>query len=66
MVFVFYFLPLFIELYFLLLQKNFVLLTSSLFFYAWDEWLFVLLQNASGLGNYFWPSGLRKRMRGLL
>src|SRR4051812_4618857 len=51
-VFLFYFLPLFLILYFLLPQKNLILLIFSLYFYAWGEGLFVLLMIASGLGNF--------------
>lgn len=51
-VFLFYFLPLMLALYFLIPQKNLVLLLASLFFYAWGEGIYVLLMVASGLGNY--------------
>jgi alginate O-acetyltransferase complex protein AlgI len=51
-VFLFYFLPLFLICYFLLPQKNPVLLVFSLFFYAWGEGLYVLLMIVSGLGNF--------------
>jgi alginate O-acetyltransferase complex protein AlgI len=67
-IFLFYFLPLFLVLYFVLPQKNFVLLIFSLFFYAWGEGLFVLLMIASGLGNFAFArwiaqaSGIRARL----
>jgi alginate O-acetyltransferase complex protein AlgI len=51
-VFLFYFLPLFLILYFTLPFKNLVLLVFSLFFYAWGEGLYVLLMIASGIGNW--------------
>ena len=51
-VFLFYFLPLFLALYFLLPQKNAVLLVFSLAFYAWGEGIYILLMVASGLMNW--------------
>ncbi|MEA2904987.1 MAG: alginate O-acetyltransferase complex protein AlgI [Alphaproteobacteria bacterium] len=51
-VFLFYFLPAFLLLYFLTPWKNAVLLIFSLFFYAWGEGLFVLLMIGSGLFNH--------------
>jgi alginate O-acetyltransferase complex protein AlgI len=51
-VFLFYFLPAFLAAYFLLPQKNLILLVFSLFFYAWGEGIYVLLMVASGFGNY--------------
>src|ERR1039457_1547523 len=51
-VFLFYFLPAFLALYFLIPQKNLVLLVFSLFFYAWGEGIFILLMITSGLSNY--------------
>jgi alginate O-acetyltransferase complex protein AlgI len=51
-IFLFYFLPLFLVLYFATAYKNLVLLLFSLFFYAWGEGLYVLLLIASGFANY--------------
>src|SRR2546421_5138615 len=51
-VFLFYFLPLFLILYFALPFKNAVLVVFSLFFYTWGEGLYVLLMIASGIGNF--------------
>jgi len=50
--FLFYFLPLFISLYFLLPGRNFVLLTGSLIFYAWGEPVLVLVLLASLVANH--------------
>lgn len=50
--FLFYFLPLFLALYYLLPWKNAVLLLASLLFYAWGEPRFVPLLMASALLNY--------------
>jgi len=50
--FLFYFLPLFLALYYLLPWKNTVLLLASLLFYAWGEPRFVPLLMASSLLNY--------------
>jgi alginate O-acetyltransferase complex protein AlgI len=50
--FLFYFLPLFLALYYLLPWKNTVLLLASLLFYAWGEPRFVPLLLASSLLNY--------------
>lgn len=52
-VFLFYFLPLFLVLYFSLPWKNAVLLVFSLVFYAWGEGVFVFLMIASGIMNYY-------------
>jgi alginate O-acetyltransferase complex protein AlgI len=50
--FLFYFLPAFLLLYYLLPWKNSVLLAGSLLFYAWGEPRFVPLLMASALLNY--------------
>ena len=50
--FLFYFLPAFLALYYLLPWKNAVLLLASLLFYAWGEPRFVPLLLASSLLNY--------------
>lgn len=50
--FLFYFLPAFLLLYYLLPWKNSVLLVASLLFYAWGEPRFVPLLMASALLNY--------------
>lgn len=50
--FLFYFLPAFLLLYYLLPWKNGVLLAASLLFYAWGEPRFVPLLMASALLNY--------------
>ncbi len=50
--FLFYFLPCFLLLYYLLPWKNGVLLAGSLVFYAWGEPRFVPLLMASALINY--------------
>jgi alginate O-acetyltransferase complex protein AlgI len=50
--FLFYFLPAFLALYYLLPCKNAVLLLASLLFYAWGEPRFVPLLLASSLLNY--------------
>lgn len=55
--FLFYFLPAFLLLYFLVPWKNLVFLGFSLFFYAWGEGFYLLLMIASGLGN--WVIALR-------
>lgn len=56
-VFLFYFLPVVLVLYYLCRKctpvKNGILLAASLFFYAWGEPWFVLVMVASILGNYF-------------
>ena len=51
-VFLFYFFPAFLFLYYLLPWKNAVLLLGSLLFYAWGEPRFVPLLMASALLNY--------------
>jgi alginate O-acetyltransferase complex protein AlgI len=51
-VFLFYFLPAFLIVYFLTPWKNAVLLVFSLFFYAWGEGIYVLLMIGSGLINH--------------
>ncbi len=50
--FLFYFLPVFLALYYLLPWKNSVLLIGSLVFYAWGEPRFVPLLLASAMLNY--------------
>ncbi|MES2151033.1 MAG: MBOAT family O-acyltransferase [Pseudomonadota bacterium] len=50
--FLFYFLPVFLFLYYLLPWKNAVLLVASLLFYAWGEPRFVPLLLASAVLNY--------------
>lgn len=50
--FLFYFLPAFLALYYLLPWKNAVLLLASLLFYAWGEPRFVPLLLASSVLNY--------------
>ena len=50
--FLFYFLPCFLALYFLLPFKNFVFLAGSLIFYAWGEPVFILLLLASITMNH--------------
>ena len=50
--FLFYFLPAFLLIYFLLPQKNLILLAFSMFFYAWGEGIYLLLIIASGLVNW--------------
>ena len=56
-VFLFYFLPVVLVLYYLFRNqmpvKNGILLVASLFFYAWGEPWFVLVMIASIIGNYF-------------
>ena len=51
-VFLFFFLPVFLALYYLLPWKNTVLLLGSLVFYAWGEPRFVLLLLLSAVLNY--------------
>lgn len=51
--FLFYFLPLFLALYFLLPWRNIVLLSASLIFYAWGEIEFVFLLILSICLNFF-------------
>ncbi|MDP6954987.1 MAG: MBOAT family protein, partial [Planctomycetota bacterium] len=53
-VFLFLFLPLVLLLYLVLGRwfRNLVLLTASLFFYAWGEQEVVILMLASIVGNY--------------
>jgi len=51
--FLFYFLPLFLALYFLLPWRNITLLTASLIFYAWGEIEFVGLLVLSIVWNFF-------------
>ena len=55
-VFLFYFLPVVLVLYYLFRNqipvKNGILLVASLFFYAWGEPWFVLVMIASIFGNY--------------
>jgi alginate O-acetyltransferase complex protein AlgI len=55
--FLFYFLPIFLVLYFLLRIPNSILLTASLIFYAWGEPKNLLLLAACIMGNYW--CGLR-------
>ena len=50
--FLFYFLPLFLALYFILPFKNLVLLLASLIFYAWGESTYTLILIVSILLNY--------------
>jgi len=50
--FLFYFLPVFLALYFLLPFKNAIFLGASLIFYAWGEALHVLLLLVVGLCSY--------------
>lgn len=50
--FLFYFLPVFLALYYVLPWKNGVLLVASLVFYAWGEPRFLPLLMASALLNY--------------
>lgn len=50
--FLFYFLPLFLTVYFLLPGKNLTLLLGSLLFYAWGEPRFVLVLVVSAALNY--------------
>jgi len=50
--FLFYFLPIFIGLYFLLPGRNLVLLAGSLIFYAWGEPVLVLVLLLSLLANH--------------
>ncbi len=56
-VFLFYFLPAVLALYYLFRFnvpiKNAILLVASLFFYAWGEPWFLFVMLASILGNYF-------------
>ncbi|AWB45607.1 membrane-bound O-acyltransferase family protein [Paenibacillus sp. CAA11] len=67
-VFLFYFLPVVLVLYyalrFSLILKNIILLIFSLFFYAWGEPWFVLIMLASIVFNYFfalWVDKYRQR-----
>ena len=71
--FLFYFLPLFFIIYYLIpaRAKNVVLLTGSLFFYAWSEPRWILLLLASILvtwllGRAMRPEASAGRRRGLL
>ena len=61
--FLFYFLPAFLALYYLLPWKNAVLLLASLLFYAWGEPRFVPLLLASSLLNYSVGYWLARRPR---
>lgn len=54
--FLFYFLPLFLLVYFLLPGKNIILLIFSLFFYIWGEGLFIVLLLVLGIFN--WIAGI--------
>lgn len=55
-IFLFYFLPVVLVLYYLMRRhiavKNGILLIASLFFYAWGEPWFILIMLASIVGNY--------------
>lgn len=65
--FLFYFLPCFLALYFLLPFKNVVFLTGSLIFYAWGEPVFILLLLASITLNHLFARALsRGRSKTLL
>ncbi|WP_299843389.1 MBOAT family protein [uncultured Roseovarius sp.] len=65
--FLFYFLPCFLALYFLLPFKNAVFLTGSLIFYAWGEPVFILLLLASITMNHVLARALsRNRTKQLL
>jgi alginate O-acetyltransferase complex protein AlgI len=58
--FLFYFLPAFLLLYYVLPWKNSVLLVGSLLFYAWGEPRFVPLLMASALLNYSFGVAIAK------
>lgn len=67
--FLFYFLPVFLILYYVVLARNLVLLVGSLFFYAWGEPIFVALLLILILANYsfgLWLSASRDRRGGWL
>src|SRR5450759_2713892 len=67
--FLFYFLPIFLILYYVVPARNLVLLASSLFFYAWGEPIFVALLVLLILANYsfgLWLSANRHREGGSL
>ena len=67
--FLFYFLPVFLILYYVVPARNLVLLAGSLFFYAWGEPIFVALLVISILANYsfgLWLSVRRGREGGSL
>ncbi len=57
-IFLFYFLPLFLALYFLMPFKNTMLLVASLLFYAWGELGYVFLMLISIAANYLFGIGL--------
>lgn len=68
-VFLFYFFPLFLLLYYTLPWKNAVLLIGSLLFYAWGEPRFVPLLMLSALLNYsfgYWLAKIREYRKGVL
>ncbi len=50
--FLFFFLPIFLGLYFLLPKKNIILLIASLIFYAWGEPIYILLMIFSSITDY--------------
>jgi len=50
--FLFYFLPIFLALYFLLPFKNLVLLVASILFYAWGELVYIFLMLFSIVTNF--------------
>jgi alginate O-acetyltransferase complex protein AlgI len=65
--FLFYFLPVFLILYYVVPVRNLVLLTGSLVFYAWGEPVFIALLVISILANYsfgLWLSASRGRKGG--
>lgn len=65
-IFLFYFLPIVLAVYFLIparfmKAKNIVLLAASLFFYAWGEPVYVFLMIYSAFFNYFMGRQIQKR-----
>ena len=58
--FLYFFLPVFLLLYWVLPLRNVVLLTASLFFYAWGEFEYVLLLVGSIAVNYSFGIGIAR------
>lgn len=62
-IFLFYFLPVFIALYYAVKNqsyKNYLILAASLFFYAWGEGFYLLLLIGSVIGNHFFAQIIDK------
>jgi alginate O-acetyltransferase complex protein AlgI len=62
--FLFYFLPIFLILYYVIPARNAVLLTASLFFYAWGEPIYVALLMGLVLVNYLFGIWLSHPVEG--